>query len=127
MPHLDVGFCGFQDRSQFWIVHGFGDEILRALLHGFDSKVDAGVRRDQNDRPIRIAGLKAPQKIEAGELRHHDVGDNDFRIIRLHEVFRLGSIGGEANLISPLLQNHFEDFADRWFVIDDQNLRLTHA
>ena len=73
LSHFDVGFRRFEDGPQLWIIHGFGNEILRALLHRLDGQIDACVRRHQDHRPVRIACLQASQEIQPGQLWHDDV------------------------------------------------------
>src|SRR5215468_7039809 len=122
LAHFDVGLRSLQDGTQLGIVHRLRDEILRALFHGLDGEIDARVCRNQDNRAVGITRFQAPKQIEPGKLRHHHIGDYNVGIIRLDHLLRLCAIRRQADVIAPLLQDHFENLADRGLVVDDQNL-----
>ena len=46
-------------------------------------------------------------------------------IVRLDQFLGLGAIRRQPDVVAPLLQDHFENFANRGFVVDDQDLSFT--
>ena len=85
------------------------------------------MRRDENHRAIRIAGLEATKQIEPRKLRHDHIRNYDFRIVGLDKILGLGTVRCKAHLVAPLLQDHLEYFANRRLIIDDEHLRLVHV
>ena len=127
LTHFDIGFGRLENGAQLGVVHRLRDEVLSSLFHGLDRKIDAGVRRDENHGAIWIACLEATKQIESRKLRHHDIGNYDFRIVRLDKVLGFGTIRCKLYLVTPLLQDHLEYFANRRLIIDDEHLRLVHV
>ena len=69
------------DLTDFVLVERLGDEIERAALERFDGGVDAPVRRDEDDRQLRLVDQRSLEESHAIDLRHFEIGDNEIDVV----------------------------------------------
>ena len=110
---IEQGFQPYMIRQRF------GKKIPRTLFHGFNGHVDAALSGNKQHRPVWVTCLESSQKFEAGNLRHHDIGDDDVRILALNDAGGLSRITCLKHLESPVLEKQRERRSDSRVVIDD--------
>jgi len=126
-PQLDLLLGRLEDRPQLRVIERLGDEVVRAVLHGFDRDVDAPLGRDQNHRARFVVALEGTQQLQARDLRHDHVGENDVGIVGLDDLLRLHAVCRQADVESPSLEPHLEDLEHCGIVVDDKDLGSAQA
>ena len=71
-----------QDRNQLVVAERLLDVIERALVNGLHCRLEGRLGRHENDRTIRIALFGGSQDLDAGDVRHANVGEHDIRCHR---------------------------------------------
>ncbi len=77
--HGDAFTGPFQCDGQHIVVDRLGDEIGRLELEALDGEVQVSVAGDHDDFCLRPFGLDPPQKFNAVQPRHFDVGKHNGR------------------------------------------------
>ena len=98
------------------------DVIERAHLQGLNGSLSAGECSEEDELPVEAGIAELPQEVDAGHIRHPDVGNNEieFGCLYLGESFLDTGCASDGEAL--LLQENFEHFANRPFIIDDQYL-----
>jgi len=67
------------------------------------------------------------EPIETAHLRHTDVGDRGVVKLGADRFERLGSSADAADVVTPLGEGFLQQFEDRGFVVDDEDLGDFHG
>ena len=83
--------------------------------------IGAGERSEQDELPIEAGLSKVPQEVDARHILHLDVGNDEIEFVCSDERDAFGTAGGACDAVAFLLQEDFEQFADRPLVVHDEN------
>ena len=98
-----------------------GDVVVGAELHRLERRLHRLVRRDQDDRRLRQHLAAFAEDVEAADLVHAQIGDDELRGVHGEVFQRLlsGSVG--HRLMSTFLADVGDDRDHSRVVIDDEN------
>ena len=111
------------------LVDRLGQIFVGARLEPGDDVLAVGLRGDQDDRRERQIGigLDLPAGFDAVDLRHHDVEQDQIRMMLPGGGDRLLAIGRFDELVALPPEAGAEDVAIGLIVVDDENARwLVH-
>ena len=117
-------------RDERRMVDRLGDVLVAAGIEPGHDVVGIGLRRDQDDRHERQAGigLELPADLNAVPARHHDVEQDQIGRLRARGDQRLVAVPGRDHLVTLPRQTGLENLEVRRVVVDDQNARrLPHG
>jgi hypothetical protein len=86
--------------------------------------IDLAAARHRDDAQGRILRSNAPDRLDAIQLRHDDVGEDQIDAAARQQFQPLAPTGGRAHAIAGSRQDEGEGSADRRIVIDDQNVAI---
>ncbi len=112
-------------RHQRHLVDRLGQILVGAGVEPGDHVRAVGFGGDQNDgheRQLRI-GLEPAAHLDAVELRHHDVEQDEVGQMLRGGGERLLAVGGLQQLIALRREPRHQDVAVGLVVVDDQNAR----
>ena len=72
--------------AQFGQVQGLGDVVGGALADGLDGGLDRGVAGDDDDLGLRVQPPGRLQDLQAADLVHHQVGDDEVEGVVCHDL-----------------------------------------
>jgi hypothetical protein len=114
--------------EKFFVVPRLLDEVLRASTNGVDDIADGPISRDHNDRKIGLHLDDARQQVDTALARQSQVEKKQVIFIARQQLQTRGPVYGRAYREAFEGQQGIERFADRVFIIDDENARLSdHA
>ena len=92
---LDFPLGVVQQRLEFVeIGDGLREEIAGALLDSLDSHIDAAAGRDQQNGALGVAGLQVAEQLQARDLGHHHIRNNNVGFMAVHQLFCFSCISG---------------------------------
>ena len=68
-----------QDRDQLVVAERLLDVIEGAFVHRLHRRLQRGLRRHEDDRHVRILLPRRGEDLDAADVRHADVGEDDVR------------------------------------------------
>ena len=102
-------------------VKGLGHVIVRPVIQAQDLVHVISARREHDDRHFReFADLL--QDLEAGQLREHDIEQDDIKLLLADLGHRLLAVIGAVDFISLLHEAESEPLDDHSLIIHDQYL-----
>ena len=103
-----------------------GQVVVRAELDRLDGRLDIAVGADHDEMHLR-GGLAAfPQEVESAHVGEPQIADREVEIPLLELEQGLGGGAAAADRVALLGEDLAEHVAERRFVVNDQNLRLSH-
>src|SRR5262249_34402244 len=96
------------------------DVVEGAHFQRLDSGLGAGKSGEQDELVVEPAGSEFTQEIDARHICHFDVGDNEIEIRGLDLVEAFESARNAFHLEAFLLEENFEQLANRPLIIDDK-------
>ena len=70
---------------------------------------------------MRVAGFQVAEQFEPRNLGHDDIGNDDVRIVTVHQLFCFFCMSGLENIKTPALEKHIERFEHRGIVVNDED------
>ena len=115
--------CSAQDRHQLFVLERLLDVVEGAVVHCPNRRLQTRLRRHQNDNCVGVVRAHRGQNVEAGDIRHSDVGDDQVGLEcrDLLEAFLAAerSVGNEAFA----LQKNSNGVENSLLVVDDEDGR----
>jgi len=114
-----------QDDQQGVDAERLGDERVGAELGRLRAVAQARAHRD-HDHPGSLRGRDHLQLLEEGPAvhhGHHDVEQDDVRVVFADLIQRRPSVGRREGLVPLGLKAELEHRDDLWLVVDDQDPR----
>jgi hypothetical protein len=101
---------------------GLGQVVEGALLHGTDRGLDAGESGDDDDRKVRVDLMGPPQELEAFDVGHLQIGEEDVRALRFDKRQGLVCGGGGQALMTGEGEEPCRILHHLGLVVDDEQL-----
>ncbi|MNE63330.1 hypothetical protein D3C80_1586740 [compost metagenome] len=120
---------GLQACNQLAWRKRLGDVVIGADFQALDLVVFLafGGEHDDRDIPGQLIALEAASQFDTGRARQHPVEEDQVRLAIDDDCMGLLRILGFEAVIASHLQCHGDHFANRRFVVDDQNVSANHA
>ena len=113
--------CASHVRQQLFVVPGLLDEIRRACLHGIDGVLYRAVRRNHDDRELRVAIANIPQYLDAIAIWHGEV-QQDQVVRTLGQASQtFFAIASDIDFVAFQFQQGLQRLADGRLVIHDED------
>jgi hypothetical protein len=110
------------DEQDIVGAEGLRNVVVGAFLHGLHGQIQATVRRhDQDQRPAAGFPVRL-QELEAVELRHADVAENEIRLLLLGRGQPLLAVLGLDHVVPGVGQDEGEGLTESGVVVDDEDL-----
>ena len=98
-----------------------GEEIVRAVLHGCDGRLDGAVRGHQDHFRVGRDGSHGAQQLLAAHRRHHQIGEHHVDRFGAQRVHRLLAAAGEKDAVTLAREDALEGVQVRLLVVDDED------
>ena len=98
-----------------------GEEIVRAVLHGRDGRLDGAVRGHQDHFRVGRDGSHGAQQLLAAHRRHHQIGEHHVDRFGAQRVHRLLAAAGEKDAVTLAREDALEGVQVRLLVVDDED------
>ena len=122
-PLADVARRRLEQRVQHRVVERLREKIGGARLHGLDRGVDVPVRGHHHHRKPFVLPLDALEQLESRLSRQDDVAQHDVGAPAVELALALDGIPNGANVVTPILDAKRQHFAQRGFVVDDEDVK----
>jgi hypothetical protein len=127
---LDLALeCEVLERAEHRDLEGLGldrlvDEVVRARAHRRDRDIEPAVAREHDRRRVRVALGELRAQLDAGHLRHLDVGDHHVHGLAPEALETL--LTGEAgvDVEAALLQDVAQKQRGILLVVDDEDASI---
>jgi hypothetical protein len=106
-------------------VEGFAEIVARAQAHRFDCGVSRCERRDHDAEDVLIDSLGGPQYLDAAQVRHFDVRNQDVDRLVLECVDGRSTAVGQKHLIPLPAQDYSQQLSHRALIVDHEDPRGT--
>jgi hypothetical protein len=99
------------------------DEVVRALAHRLDRRLDGAERRHHQHHHRGIVRLHPLRHLDAVEPVHLEVGDDDIGALHLEAGDALEAVAEAEHVVARLLERDERALPQRVVVVDDQHSR----
>ena len=113
-----------QHEQQLVLLQGLGQVVEGALAHRVDGAVDGPVGGHQDDEGRGLQLEDLAQQLDAVEVGHLQVGEDDVEGAALGGLEGLAAVAGGGGLVALRLQDHLQDVALAALVVDDEDPAL---
>src|SRR5207247_944660 len=105
-----------------------GQVVIRAGAHRLDRGLDAGERREDHDRQLRLDGAQALEDREPIEVGHAEVDERQVEGLALRQAHARFAAGGQADAVALPPEHLGQQLAGYPVVVgDEQRLGRAHA
>ena len=104
-------------------MEGFGDVVIRPVLQSFETVVlgiFGGKHEDERSGQHRVASHLLAE-LDAAHFGHHDVQNDEVRLLLLNFVLGFGAVFGRLQTVMPRGQNGREHFMDLRVIVDNED------
>ncbi len=108
-------------------VKGLGDIVGDALVEGLDDGLSAGVARDDDDGGLRALLGHVAHDVEAIDLVHSEVGDDEVESFAIDEVESGDAAGRGLHLVADTTEEGGEALREAVLVVDHEDALLGKA
>ena len=124
-PHLAQRFVPrgdlIQHDAQALRIDRLRDVVVRALLDGLDRRLHRALAGEQHHRDVRVVVLfQRLQEVEAAEMRHDHVAEDDGRPVLRDLLQGLPAVAGHVHDVAPALQQLLQAQPLRRIIFDNQ-------
>ena len=97
--------------------------VARAEPHRLDGAVGRRKRGDHDAEDVLVDLLGGAQHLDAAQIRHLDVGDQQVDRLALERVDRGAAVLGQQHLVALAAEHDRQQLAHRSLIVDDENAR----
>ena len=97
--------------------------VARAETHRFDGGVGRRERRDHDAEDVLIDLLRGAQHVDAAQIGHLDVRDQQIDRLALEQIDRRAAVVGEQHFVAFAPQHDREELPHRPLIVHDENAR----
>ena len=115
-------------RGEHRELHRLRDVLVGPLRVAGEDVIGLLARRQHDDRQPRGRGFgaQAPGELEAVQVRHRDIGDQEVWPLLADLAEGLIPVGGGRDDVAMLLQERLDQLADLAFVVDEEDTLAGH-
>ena len=99
--------------------------VAGAEPHRFDRRLGRGERRDHDAEDVLVDLLRGAQHVDAAQVGHLDVGDQQVDRLALQRVDGGAAVLGEQHLVAFAAQHDRQQLPHRSLIVDDEDARRT--
>ncbi len=115
-------------REEFLPRERLGDVVVRPDLHAGDQVADLALDREHRDRDVARfrSALERRADFPARQLGHHDVEQDEVRVILDRLLDALAPVAREDGAVPGVVEDRLDDEKDVFVVVDDQDALCRH-